>query len=434
MVSKNSSKLPLEGLRILDLTVVWAGPYATQIFGDWGAEIIRVESIKHFPATTRGFVMRPTKEMVSQKGSLSAYPDRDPGKRPWNRTASFNAHARNKKSMTVDMTNEEGQEIFDELLRISDIVIENNVPVSMDRINVNWERVSKVNPNIVMLRMPGFGLDGPYADYRTFGSHMAGVVGHYSIMGYKDESPDMTGNTLTADAAGGAGAALALAAGIRYRRKNGKGIFIEIATAENFASYLGDGILDYTMNGHQQEPLGNRDMVHAPQGVYKCKGEDRWIAISITSNEQWEKLCVLMECEDFAFDKRFNSDSARRKEHDFIDSLIENWSLPKDAQIAMQELQDSGIPAGVVMNEADAFSDPHLDSRGFWEQLENVETGSNLYTSTLWTTQELERSHKSGPPRLGEDNEYVYKELLGFTDSRYKEFENKGHIGMDYDI
>ena len=98
MVSNNSQPLPLEGLRILDLTVVWAGPYATQIFGDWGAEIIRVESIKHFPATTRGMVMRPTKEMVSQKGSLSAYPNRDPGERPWNRTASFNAHARNKKS------------------------------------------------------------------------------------------------------------------------------------------------------------------------------------------------------------------------------------------------------------------------------------------------------------------------------------------------
>lgn len=434
MVSNNSQVLPLEGLRILDLTVVWAGPYATQIFGDWGAEIIRVESIKHFPATTRGMVMRPTKEMVSQKGSLSAYPDRDPGQRPWNRTASFNAHARNKKSMTVDMTKPEGQKVFDDLLRISDVVIENNVPVSMDRIGVNWERVSKINPKIVMLRMPGFGLDGPYEDYRTFGSHMAGVVGHYSVMGYEGESPDMTGNTLTADAAGGAGAALALAAGIRYRNHNDKGIFIEIATAENFANYLGDKILDYTVNDRLASPMGNRDLSNAPQGVYRCKGEDRWIGISVNSDTQWAALCKVIGRDALSTDPKYSTASQRHSLHDTIDQLIENWSEGMDAQTAMKDLQSAGIPAGVVMNEEDAFSDPHLDEVGFWETLEGAETGKNIYTSTLWKTASTDRSHKRAAPLLGEDNEYVYKELLGFDEDKYAEFESAGHIGMDYDI
>ena len=434
MVSNNSKSLPLDGLRILDLTVVWAGPYATQIFGDWGAEIIRVESIKHFPATTRGMVMRPTKEMVSQKGSLSAYPDRDPGERPWNRTASFNAHARNKKSMTVDMTKPEGQKVFDELLKISDVVIENNVPVSMDRINVNWERVSNVNPKIVMLRMPGFGLDGPYEDYRTFGSHMAGVVGHYSVMGYQGELADMTGNTLTADAAGGAGAALALAAGIRYRNHNDKGIFIEIATAENFANYLGDHILDYTVNDRLASPMGNRDISNAPQGVYRCTGEDRWIAISVNSDKQWESLCNLIGSPELAKDPEYSNVSRRRSLHDTIDQLIEAWSIGMDAHKAMSALQAEGIPAGVVMNEEDAFSDPHLEENGFWETLEGDETGKYQYASTLWKTVLTDRSHKRAAPRLGEDNEYVYKELLGFDEDKYAEFEAAGHIGMDYDI
>lgn len=434
MTSTNGNRLPLEGIRILDLTVVWAGPYATQIFADWGAEIIRVESIKHFPSTTRGMVMKPTKAMVSQIGSLSAYPERDPGERPWNRVASFNAHARNKKSMTVDMTQPEGQDVFDALLRISDVVIENNVPVSMERVNINWERVSAVNPRIVMLRVPAFGLDGPYKNYRTFGSHMAGVVGHYSVMGYPGESADMTGNTLTADAAGGAGGALALAAGIRYRNKMGKGLFIEISTAENFATYLGDYILDYTMNGRLPELEGNRDKVFAPQGVYPCQGEDRWIAVSVTSDDEWQALCRVMERPELAQDARYATLDDRRAAQDDLDAEIMAWTVLQDAQAAMHSLQEAGVPTGVVMNEVDAFSDPHLDELGFWERLEAEEVGSHLYTSTLWTAARTPRKHKWGPPRLGEDNQYVYKELLNFSDEEYQRFEQQGHIGMDYDI
>ena len=157
-ISLSGHKLPLQGVRILDIAVVWAGPYATQLLAEWGAEIIRIESIQHFQASTRGQVVRPTKEMASMRGGMGGFPNRDPGARPWNRGPSFNHHARNKRSMTVDLTKPEGQEVFDELVRKSDGLIENNVPVSMERVGVTWERVSKVNPKFVMLRMPAFGL------------------------------------------------------------------------------------------------------------------------------------------------------------------------------------------------------------------------------------------------------------------------------------
>ena len=428
-------KLPLEGIRILDMAVVWAGPYATQFLAEWGAEVIRVESTQHFPATTRGQVVRPTKEMSQMRGSMGGFPNRDPGARPWNRGPSFNGHARNKKSMTVDMTQPEGQEVFDSLLRISDGLIENNVPVSMERVGVTWERVSKVNPKFIMLRMPAFGLDGPYKNYRTFGSHMAAVAGHYSVMGYPGEDDALTGNTLVADAAGGAGGALAFAAGLRYRRKNDTGILIEVASAENFATYLGDFMVNYTMNGRLPEHQGNRHRVFAPQGTYRCLGDDRWITISVMNEQEWASLCKEMGRQELATDARFSSLEARRANHDALDAQIGAWTIGQDAPDLMRRLQAAGIAAGVVMNEADAFNDPHLVDRKFWQPLEHpeIEGGPRLHTGVLWKSAKREdHSHRRAAPRLGEDNEYVYKELLGFTDERYRTFEETGHIGMDY--
>ena len=208
MVSTGSRRLPLEGVRILDITVVWAGPYGTQLLADWGAEIIRIESIKHFPPTTRGMMPYPDRNMPSLGGGSAQFPEHEPGERPWNRWASFNAHARNKRSMTVDLRRPEGQEVFDRLLRISDGVMENNVPISMERVNVTWERVHEVNPRAIMIRQPAFGIDGPYKNYRTFGSHMAANVGHYSFMGYRGEDPSMNGEHPHGRRGGGRGGGL----------------------------------------------------------------------------------------------------------------------------------------------------------------------------------------------------------------------------------
>ena len=433
-ISLSGRKLPLEGVRILDIAVVWAGPYATQLLAEWGAEIIRIESIQHFQATTRGQVVRPTKAMAAMAGGMGGFPNREPGERPWNRGPSFNHHARNKKAMTVDLTKPEGQEVLDQLIGISDGLIENNVPVSMERVGVTWERASKANPKFVLLRMPAFGLDGPYKNYRMFGSHMAASVGHYTTMGYRGEDASVTGNTLVADAAGGAGGALAFASGLRYARKNGKGIFIEIASAENFATYLGDFMLDFTMNGALPEHEGNRHRVLAPQGTYACYGEDRWLTISVESDEEWRALCGAMGRDDLSRDPRFATRDGRRENHDVLDEQITAWTVEQDAQEAMHALQEAGVAAGVVMNDADAFADPHLRERGFWEPLEHpeIEGGPRLHTGSLWKAELRPRKHWRAAPRLGEDNEYVYKELLGFSDEKYKRFEQDGHIGMDY--
>ena len=427
------ARLPLEGIRILDFTVVWAGPYSTMHLADWGAEVIRIESLQHFAATTRGMMARPPAEMVLAQLSLG-YPDNEAGERPWNRYAVFNHHGRNKKAMTMDMTRPEGQEVFERLLRISDGVIENNVPVSMERLGVTWERVSSVNPNAVMVRMPAFGLTGPYRNYRTWGNHMEAVAGHPLIRAYPDLTPEYAPTGVPSDAAAGVGAAFAFLLGLRQRRKTGKGVLIESATAENFTPFLGDFIMDYTMNGRVWSQMGNDHWEFAPHNVYRCQGEDAWVTISVEDEEQWRALCGVMRMEDLADAEPFATMESRHTNRRELDAMIGGWTETRQARWVMTRLQQAGVPSGMVMNERDALEDRHLHARDFWHELTHPESGTHRYVNTLW---QANRTPNAAPrrhaPRLGEDNEYVYRELLGFTDAEYRRFEEEGHIGMDYD-
>jgi crotonobetainyl-CoA:carnitine CoA-transferase CaiB-like acyl-CoA transferase len=430
--NRGRRRLPLAGIRILDFTVVWAGPYATQLLAEWGAEVIRVESTQFFPSTTRGALARPSKQLV-EAGGAGGYPDYDPGERPWNRTALFNTHGRNKRSMTVDLTQPEGQEAFHRLVEVSDGLIENNALTTMERAGVSWERLSAVNPRFILVRMPAFGITGPYQRYRTFGSHMESLVGHYSVFGYPGAQPDSSGTSLLADPAAGVSGVVAFMAGLRHRRRTGEGLQLELATAENFAGYLGEYVLDYSMNGRLADYLGNRDLVQAPQGVYLCAGEDRWLAITVDSDEAWRALCGVMERDDLASEARYATVEGRRAAHDELDAQILTWSVFQDPIEAMQRLQAAGVVAGAVMNERDAYADPHLRERGYFETLEHPEAGTYEYPGVLWRAERTPNHLRRAAPRLGEDNAYVYRELLGYSEDEYRALEEAGHIGMDYD-
>ncbi len=205
-------QLPLAGVRVLALTVVWAGPHATQLLADWGAEVIRVESVQVMQPNTRGRMVKVPKNMPPA-GWGTAYPGMEPGERHWNRFALFQSHARNKLSMTVDLRNEEGRDIFHRLLMVSDVFVENNVPETLEKLHMTYEELVKIKPDLVMLRMPAYGLDGPYKNYRSFGSHLEGTAGHSSIRGYADMDPSVLDDSLMGDAAGGVNGALAVMLG-----------------------------------------------------------------------------------------------------------------------------------------------------------------------------------------------------------------------------
>ena len=426
------SKLPLEGIRVLDLTLVWAGPYGTMFLGDWGAEIIRVESIHHFQLTTRGPMARPPEDVVRQGGMQNPFPNRDPGKRPWNRQPTFNSHARHKLSMTVDLRQPKGKEIFHRLIEKSDIFIENNVPETIEKLGITYEELSKVNPRLIMVRMPAYGLSGPYKNFRSFGTHLESTIGHTSVRGYTDTDPSLRGDVFTADAAAGVLAAFAILMALRHRNKTGKGQLVEFAQAEAFMPYLGQPIMEYTMNGRVPESWGNRHPFKAPHGCYPCEGENRWVVIAVGSDEEWLGLCRAMDNEALASDPRFSDSSSRYKNQDPLDAIITQWTQERDRYDVFHRLQEQGVPAGPVMDEADAFQDPHMAERRFFHPLTHPEAGTHLYPGPTWRMSKTPNDLRTHPPLLGEHNEYVYKELLGTSDEEYAQLEADGHIGMDY--
>ncbi len=182
-------KLPLEGVRVVDITVIYAGPFGAMNLADWGAEVIRVESTKHWQALTRGAQPWPSQEIVSnpvRTGGLGTYCNRDVSVRPWNRWTLFNAHARNKLSCTMDLTQPEGQEIFRRLIARSDVFLESNAPHAMENLGLTYDVLKEVNPELIMLSMPGFGNTGPYKYYRALGVHQEGFIGHTYLRGYPD--------------------------------------------------------------------------------------------------------------------------------------------------------------------------------------------------------------------------------------------------------
>jgi crotonobetainyl-CoA:carnitine CoA-transferase CaiB-like acyl-CoA transferase len=280
---------------------------------------------------------------------------------------------------------------------------------------------------------PAFGLDGPYQDYRTWGNHMEAIAGHPLLRGYPGQDVSQSPSGVPSDAAGGIGGAMAFLMGLRYRDRTGKGVMIEVATAENFAPFLGDYIMDYTMNGRVHTQLGNQHLSWAPHEAYPCKGDDRWVAIVCRDDAEWQRLCAVMATPELAQDPRFRDSLSRWNNRGELDLVIAQWTRPQDANEVMHRLQSAGVPAGAVMKEADALADPHLRARGLFQTVAHPEAEAQEQVGPLFRMGKAPTPIWRHAPRLGEDNEYVYKKVLGCSDAEYRRLEQEGHIGMDYD-
>lgn len=419
--------LPLAGLRVLDMTVVWAGPFATVLLGDMGAELIRVESLQHPDINTRGQPIVPAAALQGAGGS--AYPNKDPGKRPWNRNGIFNATARNKTSVTLDLMCPEGKEVFFRLVQQSDVFIENNAADVVENLGITYDVLSKVNPALIMISLPAFGQTGPYRHFKAYAVNMEGVIGHTLLRTYPDSGPTETTATFVADAAGGASAAFAILAALQYRIRTGRGQCIEMSQAENVTHYLSQAVMDYSMNGRVQTSLGNRHPSRAPQGVYPCAGEDSWVAISCGTDAEFEALSKVIGLPP---DPRFATASGRHAHHDDLDQLISAWTADKDHYDVFHRLQQAGVPAGPVLHTGELFTDPHLNARGFWEQVTHPEAGTHLYPGPIIEMTKTPLHIRAPAPTLGQHNELVYKQLLGYSDTDYQRFVEIDMIGDTY--
>ena len=429
------ARLPLEGVRVLDLTVVWAGPYGAMFLADWGAEVIRVESCQVPAPHTRGpgQMVRPSREyLLAQKLPANAYPDWEPGARPWNRYSLFNSHARNKLSMTVDLRRPEGRDVFFRLVSISDVVVENNAPSTMEKLGVTYEALRQHNPTVIMVRMPAYGLTGPYREYRAFGIHVEGVVGHTWCRGYPDLDPSRQGEVVASDAAAGISAALAVLLALRHRRRTGQGQLVEVPLAENFIPYMAEPLLEYLLNGRLLGRRGNRHPWMAPHGTYPCQGQDEWVVLAVASDGEFRRLCEVMGQPHLAQDPRFADSLSRWRNQDALDPVIAQWTRGLTPREVAEALQRVGIAAGPVLKAKALLEDPHLCARGFFQPLAHPDCGTHLYPGPLWRMAGVPNPLRAPPCRLGEHNEYVYQGLLGTTMEEYARLEQAGHLGMDY--
>jgi crotonobetainyl-CoA:carnitine CoA-transferase CaiB-like acyl-CoA transferase len=427
------ANLPLTGVRVLDFTVVWAGPYATMLLADWGAEVIRVESLQHFPSTTRGLVPRPPAAMLANATHLLAgFPDWEPGERPWNRHPMFNAHARNKLSMTVDLARPEGYDIVRRLVSMSDVIIENNSTGVMAKLGLAYDTVRAWKDDLIYVSMPSFGGSGPYRAFQGFGSNVEALCGFTAVRGYADAPLTSNTGVYYMDAASGPGGAFAVLCALHYRQRTGKGQYIDFSQAENMLPHLGEYFMESAMTGRDPVPMGNHHPTMAPHNCYPCQGEDRWLVLAIASDAEWQRLCQALGNPAWAMQPQFSSLAGRLQHQDELDHRLAAWTSTQDARTTMEHLQAHGIAAGMVYFEPDAYDDPQLKARGFFETVTHRECGTHRYPGMLWKMSKTPGSIRSAACCLGEHNEYVYRQLLGMSEEEIVQLRQAGHIGDTY--
>ena len=385
----------LDGVRVLDLTRVWAGPLATRILADFGAHVIKIS---------------------------------DP-RVPIDRTFGTNNKLnRNKPYLALRLDTSEGRSLFLELTAISDIVIESFRPRVMANFDLGYDALKDVRPDLIMCALSGYGSKGEYAEYPAYGSSVESVTGIPSLMGYRG-GPPMPSCIAFPDPAAALNAVGALLTALRHKSKTSEGQFIDLALSEGPVCQIGEFIAASRHGDGQPERLANSHYKWAPHGVYPASGEDRWIAIAITNEEQWRALCESMGRPDLATEGRFCSESARKANEHVLDRTISEWTRRNDNAEIMNKLQSLGIPAGAVHNGRDLLDDPHLSERGFFVELDEPDVGPKRYPGQAIRIAGLDPGRWKPSARLGEHTYDILNGLLGLTGSAISSLEGKGVVG-----
>lgn len=422
--------LPLEGVRVLAQAIVWAGPFGSMILADLGAEVIEIESIQHLNPTRTSFRHMPDVLMSGQTGAV--YLNRDNSEGFWNRQSFYNMAKRGHKSVTIDLQREEGRELFYDLVRRADVFVENNAADVVEDLRIDYEQLTAVNPNLIMMRFPGFGITGPYKYFKGYGATMEAVVGHTILRGYRDADPSMTPAIYHGDPNAGAHVAFAVQAALYARERTGQGQLIDMSQAEAVIHHTAYALMDYQLNGRVQEHWGNRHPSMAPYGVFPCRGDDRWIALAVPSDAAFATLCEVMGQPALAEDPRFATATERYAHQDELEALLTAWTREQDDRALMLRLQQAGVPAAMVAHQQELFDDPHLSARGYFVEMTHPATGTHRYPGAMAKFERVSLTPRSPAPLLGQHNEEVFKGLLGKTDAEYQHLVDEQLIGTVY--
>ena len=410
----------LDGLRVLDLTQVAAGPYSTMLLAFMGAEVIKVESCSRMDINRGRASPAP--------GDTRVYPGGAPGGRPWNRAAHHVHRNINKLSVTLDLGAPRGKELFLDLARICDVLVENYRASVMDRLGLGYDAVSQANPQLIYVKISSQGDSGPERDYGSLGSTLEQTAGLASVTGYEGGPPLMTNETYP-DPVVGILAFGALMAALRRRRATGRGCLVDLSQREVTSMLLGEAFLDYSANGRVAGTMGNRHWDMSPHGVYPCLGDDMWAAISVSAEDEWLGLCRCIGQPQLASDSRFQDLESRRRNQAELDQIISTWTLEKEHYQVMHMLQAHGVPAGAVLKANETLADPHLEDRGFWDVVDHPEAGTYKQTTTPWILSKNPRLPAIAAAGLGEHNFQVFNGLLGLSPGEIDDLVESGIAG-----
>jgi benzylsuccinate CoA-transferase BbsF subunit len=409
MIIQDSPKMALKGIRIIDFGQGAIGPMTTSYLADFGAEVIKVES---FGAID---FIRRTEHFVNDV--------RDPDK-----NFHFSRYNQNKLGVLINLKRPEGVELAKKLVSIADVVMENLALPAFQKMGLSYEVLRKVKPDIIMLSSSFGGQTGPYKYFRGQGYIIAALQGLDDITGWPDKGIVSPAGAFCDHYLPWVWSCVILAA-LEYRRRTGKGQFIDASSLEGCLDILDTAVADYSVNKRILKRQGNRSQTSAPHGVFRCKGNERWCALAISNEQDWQNFCREIGNPSWVRERRFETTEARRDHADELEPLIEDWTLQFSAEEIMHKLQAAGVAAGVVENIKDLFEDPQLAFREhFWE---SKQPGMEAYTfeaPSARLTKTPGQFQRPGP-LMGEHNDYVFSELLKLKDDDYNQLVVNGIIG-----
>ncbi|MFC1990425.1 CaiB/BaiF CoA transferase family protein, partial [Chloroflexota bacterium] len=407
MTRKNMSGKLLEGIKVVDFTHYITGPLATKYLSDYGAKVIKIEGrVRHDVERT----IAPFKDGISGV----------------NRGGSFNEYNTGKLSVTVNLANPKGVEIAKKFVARADVVTENFAGGVMDKIGLGYEELKKVKPDIIMVSSCMQGQTGPYANHPGLGPHLTALSGFSHISGWPDQEPPLIG--AYTDYVAPRFLALAILAALDYRRRTGKGQYLDLSQYENGVHFLSPLILDYAVNQRVADRMGNRDSYAVPYNAYRCRGEDRWCAVSVSNNGEWQSFCKVIGNPAWTKEPRFSTLQLRKRNEDELDKLVEEWTINHPKEYVMGAMQAERVPAGVLQTGEDLLEhDPQLKYRKFFWELEHPEIRKyRAYRpSFILTKSPCELLHA---PLLGEHTGDALKGILGISDDEIAELIIEGAI------
>ncbi len=424
-MSENGAKArqPLEGVRILDLTWLQVGPQATRLLATFGAQVIRIEWREHKAIDFIRYVPPFAPDHATADGGRSQGVARGRGIRGnYNRSAYFNNTNPGKYGITLNLNHPKGRDLLRRMARDANAICENFSPGQMDKWGLDYEDLRKINPRIIYIQTTGLGKAGVYKDYVSYGPTAQALSGLTFLSGLPEPRPPAGWGYSYLDHSPGYFGAIMLMAAIRRQRLEGTGCYIDMSQSETGLMLSGTSTLEHQLTGKPAARHGNRMPYRdwSPHGAYRCAGEDNWIAISVQSDEQWRALVEEMGKPAWALDARFATTASRKQNEDDLDANLTTYTIGCDRYELMDRLQARGIPAGVVQKASDRFDrDPQLKARGYFVDLPHSDIGT-------WPVEgfpaKMSRSPADvgGPthraaPKLGEDNDFVFGELVGLS-------------------